>query len=792
MGGVILMRDATRSFQISHALKISAHFTARIACSVAALSVGFFWPYVTTSMPQAQASVSTPQAQEAVDVAVENPDETPAVSTDKKPIDLEADAIIHDEERQIVTASGNVELVQDGRILKADKIAYNLRENVAVAEGNVVFMDQNGDTHFAEYATLTQQMREGFIRGLQSTLTDGSRIWAEEAVKKTSEDGDATYIMRQARYTACEPCAENPDRRPAWQIKAEEVEHDEEEKMVRYKNARMEVGGVPIFYTPYYAHPDGTVKQKSGFLTPNFGYSSDLGGFAEGRYYYAISPSSDATIGLMVTGREGALLKGEYRKRFDQADLKLDGSVTHSSRTDSEAGAEVVKDEELRGHLFVDGEWHIDEKWRAGVDLNVTSDDQYLRQYDMGDQDFLESEIYVERFDARDYAGLRLVAFQDLRINRADIDQPNLLPIGEANFMGEPNAMLGGRWHWRNSMLNLSRDGSGQDVSRLISELGWKRQWITNQGIVVDGQTSLRGDVYNTRDRDIAALNPNEDKNKNDARLLPRASVQVSYPLKRDFKDMQLRIEPKAQLVVAADTDNDSSIPNEDSQDTQLDISNLFQEDRFYGQDRVEDKTHASYGVRAGLYGHEGSHLEVYAGQSQRFSKDDNPFSVGSGLNERSSDYVAHVTASYQDRAKLNYRTQIDGDSLQSQRHELYGNATVGRVSLSTGYLYARGIAGTSYAESREEISGATSVDLGDGWSLQSNAVYTLSESDRNAALQNNRGLRSAGVGLSYGHECFDFSAFAERDLTDDTSGGGGTTFMLRIGFKNLGNFQSD
>lgn len=728
-------------------------------------------------------------AQEAVateafaDVEGDSNDDASLLKSDKSPVDFEADVLIHDEETQIVTASGNVVLVQDGRTLKADKVAYNLKDDVAVADGNVVFVDEIGDTHYADHVTLTNEMTSGLISGLQSVLRDGASVWAEEAVK----EGQTKYTLRGARYTACKPCLEDPEKQPPWQIKAGKVSLDQESHMVSYQNARLEVGGVPIFYTPYYAHPDGTVQQKSGLLTPSFGWSSQLGAVAEGRYYYAIAPDMDATFGLMMTGKEGPVLKTAMRKHFGPADLEMDSSITYSDRIDSVAGQSVRKDDEVRGHVFIDGRWDIDEKWRAGLDLNFTSDDQYLKQYDISSEDILENEIYAERFSGRDYAGIQLVSFQDLRVERSNVEQPELLPIGEASFIGEPNALLGGRWNWDTSILNLARDGNGQDVNRAVTELGWKRQDILPLlGVVIESDASLRGDVYHARDRDIASTNTSEDSSRTDSRFAPRASVNVKYPLKRDLDAAQIRIEPQIMFTAMPDMDNDSSIPNEDSQDSQIDISNLFSADRFSGLDRIEDRTHVSYGARTGVYGHDGSQVEVYVGQSYRFTNRDNPFNVGSGLDDQYSDYVGHINAEYEDDHRLDYRFQLDGSELSSERHELYGSTAFGPVELSTAYLYANGVPGTSYSESREEISGSTNIELNNQWALRSSVVYDLSDD------VDGEGLTSFDIGVDYLHDCYNFSATVARDLTSESSGAEGTTIMFRFGFKNLGEYETD
>src|SRR5690606_34236500 len=124
----------------------------------------------------------------------------------------------------------------------------------------------------------TGNMKSGYIKGLLSMLEDGSRFTAAEA---RHEDGNKT-TMTEASYTPCEVCEENPD--PVWQIKADKVVHDKAEKSIKYKNARLELLGVPLAFTPVFAHADPTVKRKSGFLRPRFGWTDEVGTYVENGY----------------------------------------------------------------------------------------------------------------------------------------------------------------------------------------------------------------------------------------------------------------------------------------------------------------------------------------------------------------------------------------------------------------------------------------------------------------------------------------------------------------------------
>lgn len=704
-----------------------------------------------------------------------------AVDERGTPVAFEADRLTHDEEMNILTASGNVEIAQGGRILRADTVQYNRLTDTATATGNVVISEANGNVYFADRASLNREMTEGLVQNLRIEMADGSRLWSENATR----EGESTTILDSARYTACAPCKNNPDSTPPWQLKAKEVTVDTEEQMITYRHARLEVAGMPVIYTPYFSHPDGSVERKSGFITPDIGWTSELGGVFESRYYYNIADNTDMTFGLMATTQEGPVLKTNFRHRFEQARLEIDTSLTHSGRIDSSSGQDVAIKEDWRGHLFADLEWDINREWRAGIDINLTSDEQYLNQYDITGRDILENEIFVERFSGRDYAGLRLLAFQDLRTGTvSNTDQPDILPMGEFSFYGDPNALLGGRWSWNGSMLNLFRDTNGQDVMRLSSTADWERRLIIPFGVVTTTNLSLRGDLYKTSDRTVAALDPTQSNSETDYRLIPTAHFMAEYPLVKRYDSASLKLTPMAGVTLRTDIDNDNSIPNEDSSDVQLDALNLFESDRFPGIDRVEDRTHVTYGLRTGLYADNGNHADVLIGQSFRMHDDDNPFPTGSGLENQESDIVGQITAGTRGAVDLdlNYRFQLDGRQFSSNRHEAELDITYGPIRFNPQYLYARGIAGTDYTESREQISAIASLQLTDQWGVSAYGKYDLGEEP---------GLLLSGVGVDYTHQCYTFSAAAVRNLTDRSSGNSETSILFRVGLKNLGEVEN-
>lgn len=697
------------------------------------------------------------------------------------PVDFTADSLQHDDKTNTVTATGHVELEQAGRILRADKILYNTVTDSVKAVGNVALLETNGDVHFADEIDVTGQMRDGYIKNLKSTLHDGSRFWAQEGERK----GGTTTTMHDAGYTPCEPCVKNPEATPPWQILASEVEHRKEDQSIVYRDARMEMWGVPVLYTPYFSHPDGTVKQKSGFLTPSIGFDSDLGFMLTNRYYMALSPHYDATIGMTLMTDQAPLMSGEYRQRFENAELEMSGSFTSSSRTVDEAGRDVRQDEELRGHLFAEGLWDMNEKWRSGIDLEMASDDQYMTQYDFSNKDVLENEIFVERFDDRDYAVGRILAFQDVRIEEDRTDQPDVFPEINVGFLGDPGQALGGRWSLDLSALHLRRDAGGQDMSRIVTQAGWERRLVSDIGLLTTIDLTARADAYYASDRDVATAGSGRSGEGQEARGFAQAHVVTSYPLVKPLEKADVVIEPIAALTVAPSLNpNSSNIPNEDSQDVQIDASNLFEASRFPGYDRVEDRSRATYGIRSGVYGHEGSKGEVFLGQSYRFQhgEEHNPFPDGSGLEDERSDLVGQITAGYKNRFSLDYRFQLDSEDSASRRHEVTAAAELGRLSLSSRYLYARALEGTNLSEDREQIQAAAAYQVADEWRVRSSITQDLGDDP---------GMREADFGVDYIGQCLTLSGTLQRNLSREASGQSNTEIMFRMGFRNIGEFTT-
>lgn len=699
-----------------------------------------------------------------------------AGAQNQEPVLLVADTVTFDEETGIVTATGNVELSQGPRTVRADTITYNQKTKVVTASGNIRLVEPTGEILFADYAELTDDMAEAFVTNVRMLMTDNSRMAGTEGERR---GGRMTRVNR-AVYSPCELCKDDPSRAPLWQIRAVRVVHDNEAKEIRYRDAVLELFGLPVAYTPYLSHPDPTVDRRTGMLAPVFGRSSDLGMFLRTYTYIDIAPEQDATVEVTKFGSESLLLGGEYRRRFEKGNLLLSGSITRGDLTDA---AGDFKRKDWRGHIAGRGLFEIDDTWRWGFEGQRASEYTYLKRYfNYRDQDVLTSKAFVEGFRGRNYAGVTAYSFQDLRYNNTT-QEPLVLPEGVYSAYGEPGGVFGGRWSLDAGVLSILRP-DGPSSRRFSVAPGWRREMVSDLGFITTLNTSVLMAGYQTNDYDRPDIAGTTREANNRFRFFPSADITVRYPFVRYGESSSQLIEPIGQFRVAPQVSNNLEVPNEDSLDVEFDETNLFMPSRYTGIDRLEGGMRATYGVRAATWFNSGPRASVFLGQSYRITESTD-YAYGSGLENQQSDYVGRVELVPGSWFDANYSFRLDQGTLEPRRHALSASTGYGGFRMYTNYTYLDQF-NDPYTRSQSEIEQATfgaSLRLGQFWSASVAHVqaYTPEPGPR----------VSLGV-LTYQDECFTFDTVLRRDFTDSPGEtGDGTTLYFRLVFKNIGEFKS-
>lgn len=701
-------------------------------------------------------------------------------SPDQSPSVLTADTLTYDSRNEVVTATGNVEISTGRRRLLADEVRYDQRTDKMLATGNVVLIQPNGDAIFGKEVEVGGDLEEGFVQAVGMLLKDDSRIAANRADRSHGN----IVVFDRAVYSPCPLCNDGKGG-PLWQIKARRVVLDEKAETLTYNDARMEMFGLPIAYTPWFRHPAPGVARQSGFLTPTFGTTSELGITTQIPYYYVIDQSSDATIAPIFTQKGGTVLAGEYRRLHSNGYTQLAGAATYAVRDDSDVDSE--QGHGFRGYFRGIGGYGVSDHSQAGYDLYLSSDNTFLDRYQIDEASVLRNRTFLEGFEDRNFWSLNAYYFQGLADFYDQDTIPIALPLGETRFVSD--RYWGGSYFTADSnVLALTRK-KGLDTRRLSNRIGWTLPYVGTIGDVYSLDVSLRGDVYNT-DGDPSTFS-SDGGTSTRGRVLPRIAGTWSWPLANWTGSWVNEIEPTVSLNLAPTWGNTRQIPNEDSSDFEFDETNLFEQDRFAGLDRIDTGTKVAYGMRFSSYGPRATEFSGVLGQSYSFNV--NKFMPPeSGVQDNLSDYVGALYARPSPLLDLAYRFRLGKSDLQFRRQD--ANATFGPSFLrfNLGYVNLsrepeafddeRDSGANPFGfESREEVTLGVRIKLTDQLAIGGQTRRDLS-ADETIANQ---------AGLIYTHPCLTLALGFEQRFTPDAQLGDETVVLFRIAFKNLADFET-
>jgi LPS-assembly protein len=673
------------------------------------------------------------------------------------PVALVADMVKFDTATGRVTASGNVEIFYGERTLTADRIVYDSDTGRITAEGNLVLRDPSGSTIFADSADLDAELRDGLVRGARSVMGENIKLSAAEARRV-----DARFnVLTKAVYSPCKVCPDDPV--PLWRIRARRVIHDEVEKVIHYEDATLDVFGVPVAWLPWFSHPDPTIDRASGFLVPKFRQSSIYGYGVQVPYYWVIDDYSDLTFSPLLTTGDGVVGVVEYRRAFESGTFTTAGSLTYDDYEGSN---------EPHGHIEARGEFDLVEGFRWGFDGIAATDKGFLRRYDFSDEDRLTSELYVRRYRNNGFFDTTAVYFQSLRDNEPSGNIPVVLPDFDARHE-MPGALLGGDLGvFASSYLLLRKEGL--DSSRLSIGADWERQKILPTGLVLRGFAEVRGDLFVNDDfADIESAT--------EFRFAPLAGIEARFPLIHESPGGVAHVlEPIAQAIIAPYGGNGSDIPNEDSQVTEFDETNLFDSSHFSGLDAFEEGPRFNLGLRYERIAPGGLNFDASVGRVLRLRAADE-FTSGSGLDNAISDWVGTWSASYDPYVTVRQRLRID-DNFAVTRNEIGAELTFGRVALSTSYIFLEPDPTIEAPREREELAGNASFRVAPNWSLFGATRRDIQNSD----------FVDATLGLSFANECCEAVLYVSRAFTSSAGAPSSTSVGVLVKLITLGSLRAD
>jgi LPS-assembly protein len=704
------------------------------------------------------------------------PAAAPAAQQDRDaPVTFTADEVEYDRETGVVTARGNVEAWQGERFLRADNFTYDRNTGVVRVSGHVQLIDEQGQVMFADEAELKDRMRDGVLEGVRALLASNGRLAANGAQRS----GGTVNELSRVVYSSCNLCAEDPTRPPLWQIRSRRTIQDTSSQRITHRDAEVRMFGVPIFYTPYFSHPDPSAPRASGFLFPTLGVTRYLGAFAETPYFWAIDDTSDLLVTPIFPTSQPPNLGLEYRKLFNSGEISATGSLGWFNET----AAGGTGGTGFAGHIFSKGRFAINENWRVGFDLNRASNDLYLRTYRYEYRRVLTSQAYAEGFwGTESYFRADSRVYQGLRSTDDNSQIPYVLP--NIFFEHAPRQkLLGGFLTVDTSTYSIYRE-QGTQTNRLGTRVRWERPEVGRLGEVwtLRMQSDLYG--YYARGQGDDPINlPNANGTQAIGNV--RVGLDWRYPLVRDAGSWGRQlIEPRMQFVTGPNTGRQTTVPNEDAIDFEFTDANLFALNRFNGRDRQEGGSRADAAIRAAWYFPNGGQVEGLVGKSYALSNPSwNPYPL-SGLQDRWSENVARLRVAPVPWFETMGRVRTNSTQPFAVTFtDVVSTVSLGPVSVSGGYLDAPPVPYLNPSTRRLEVSSGIFARINENWRVGVSGRYDL-KLDRPVLFQ---------ASAVYEDECFILDGRFMRRYAENSSTNtlypASTILLVRIGFKTLGEY---
>jgi LPS-assembly protein len=660
-------------------------------------------------------------------------------------------------------ADGNVEVLFQGRRLKASRIVYDQATDRLEIDGPIVLTEPSGEVIIlASQADLAADLTEGLLTSARLVLNRQLQLAANQMMRI----GGRYTALQTVAASSCKVCS--GDSTPLWEIRARRVVHDEVERQIYFSNAQLRIGGIPVFYIPRLRMPDPTLDRATGFLMPSVRTTSELGTGLKLPYFIAINRSSDLTLTPYITARDSQTLDFRYRQVFPTGRIEVNGAAT----------SDRLLDDGLRGYLFVTGGFDLPMDFGLTIKGQTVSDPAYLLDYGIANLDRLDSRVEASRTRRNEHISARIISFQSLRDDEDNTTIPTLTadltfhrrfslgPLG-----GEGGLRLQTHSHYRTSDDPLDGADSddiadGRDLGRFSARIDWRRSILLPAGIEATILGEATADAYRISQDAVFAGST--------TRTHGSAGLELRWPwLKAGQRGAVHVIEPVVQLIWASETAE--SLPNEDSVLVEFDEGNLFSLDRFPGSDAVERGSRANLGITWTRHDPAGWTMGVTFGRVFRAS-DLGQFGPGSGLDGMTSDWLAAVNFDLVGDIALTARAVFD-DDLDLTKGEARIAYNGQRTALASSVIWAVADPLENRPDPTQELTIDARRKLTPNWTATLSGRYDFVADEGTVA----------GLGVEFLNECVRFDVSLSRRFTSSSSVTPTTDFAFTLDLIGFG-----
>lgn len=653
-------------------------------------------------------------------------------------IKIIADQISIDKEKNIIHATGDVLILGKKIHSRSNDIVYEKNIGKIRSNGKIDFKDQYGNNYFLNDLVTNDEFTEFNASSVKMRLKDESRLVGSKIVKRNEIN-----IISDAEYT---PCLEENyliENCPGWKMKASRVFHNLETKTVHYDHARIHIFNIPVFYLPYFAHPDPSVNKRTGFLMPTIKNDGQLGDIISLPFFYNISGNKDLTFTPNFQSKGNNFLEINYRHKNQLGLIDIDTSINDNG---DNLGT--------RNHFFLNAD--IKNKYGSlQAYLQTSNNDTYMRKNNINNLTVLKSGIEFSRFKEDTSLSLKTLSYKHLTIQEGE-QWEHVYPEIEYNISSIKDNYFDGNLSLNNNFSNYkSIDNSSTVLAS--SQINWSKSNINNNlGLVLEN-------AINTR---IVALSKDFEGDITDEEnilFFPQVSSKIKYPLIKVNKHYSQSLTPIIMPILAP--------YNNYTEAQTINNSNIFSLNRATGLDKWESGPRINYGVEWFLDIENKFDTKLTIAQSAKINKSK------SDTSDEISDYVVISKFNFAPNKYIDNSIILDRDKIDIKETNINAFFDYEKFKFAIDHDYTS----SRYATGSEQIRIGGNIIMNNDFSFNFTGTRDLN-------TNNNIGYQ---YGILYENDCLGIDFNYYRDLTKDRDISESDGLSLTIVLKPFGSTKS-
>ena len=684
-------------------------------------------------------------------------------STNSNNINFSSDNLKVDESTNVMTATGNVIITSDNRKITADKVEYDQTKDIATAIGNVLLTEKDGSIYESEKTTLTNEFKSIVVIPLYAKLTDKSYITAKKLIK--NDLGESFF--NEGVYSACK-CNVKDGETPIWRIESKQIRHNPLTQTVYLSHPVLKIFSMPVYYIPYLSFPDWTVKRRSGFLTPTYGYSKQNRFHVKVPYYYAPKndPTWDMTFTTHQNGKNGHADQLNIRKEYENTSLKTNifkGNLnTNKSDGDNVFGINLFAESKLKNN------------WHMTLQGKYADQDTFMRRYGFDANSTYKSFINLEKLSTNSISNIEIYNIQNLNENTIG-NEPTLAPSISHHIFNNNEKY---NYNIKLKAHSIYNDES-YDIKRWTG-LGEINKKLNLNDLIVEGDLNLGLDLYSIQGRPFADTN----NNKYIDRFSSGFSIAVSKEYGFVSDKVGMMFEPKVQFSSVFASDRTEEVPNRDSSEFRLDQANLFLNNQYQGRDNIQKNDRVNVGLNSLVMTENFGDINLFLGQSQKIS------GTQKNINNTNQDRQSHIINSIDwnpsQLFNFSWFALYNHHNFEPDTSDFSFNGSINNWKYSVNHKSVDG-GFISNNTDREELNLGLTKNFGN-WNTAYNSTYDLN-GNKKELIGETLSLGYTGTGYMFDNcltillEYKNTGGVADRDLLPEDS------IYLTFNFRNLGDY---